>query len=421
MPAQTLPPLRPSQQQNKRRGPYLRIDDNRRFRLIKRYYNKALSMAELARQEEFPPSTIKSIIAKFETKGEIAARSKGVLRVPNKMQRPRIRHLITFFEKDPTATLSDARNSLLTAFPTLESVDISTVHRKLAEKRRRLDWCVKNSAKISWQTAIFLDESGFNLDTIQRVGRARRGEGVMATRPPKARNLSLLIAASQERGVFAQEVQWGHHNSALFVRFIQEGSLPEMRGQKAQIIMDNARIHHNEEVVKSIEDAGHELIFQPPYTPQFNLSKNCFALIESWVSKQQLPRNGQLKDLIIQQCTTVTPGRLEGFICKITRWIKEAQHMRPMGRQERAPLPHEREFEDTPFCAWFRAFCKAFALSISDCAIWLKQFYFRQNLVLLALLLLMVAEHWEAPIFTISTRALGTPHTSCKSSKLAAF
>lgn len=149
---------------------------------------------------------------------------------------------IEFLERHPLATLAEARRSLLDAFPPLKIADISTVHRVLSEHsiflikrthyeniaansariiRKWCDWCVENAAGINWTTAVFLDESGFNLATTRKVGRAPRGEGVIATRPAKGRNLCLLIAASQERGVFAQAVHFGRYNASLSLDFVE--------------------------------------------------------------------------------------------------------------------------------------------------------------------------------------------------------
>lgn len=72
--------------------------------------------------------------------------------------------------------------------------------------------------------------------------------------------------------------------------------LPELP-EKQVIIMDNARIHKSEKTRKIIEDAGHILLFLPPYSPDYNPIEQTFGLIKRWLSSA--PKDTTLSDIII--------------------------------------------------------------------------------------------------------------------------
>ena len=61
----------------------------------------------------------------------------------------------------------------------------------------------------------------------------------------------------------------GTCNAQLFEKWIEKILLPELK--KGQIIiMDNATFHKSERTKILIESAGCQLLFLPPYSPDFN-------------------------------------------------------------------------------------------------------------------------------------------------------
>ncbi len=49
---------------------------------------------------------------------------------------------------------------------------------------------------------------------------------------------------------------------------------------KQVIIMDNASIHRSKKVREVIENAGHILLYLPPYSPDYNPIENVFGTIK---------------------------------------------------------------------------------------------------------------------------------------------
>jgi transposase len=52
-------------------------------------------------------------------------------------------------------------------------------------------------------------------------------------------------------------------------------------GDNSVIIMDNARIHHDNDLVELIEGLGCRVVFLPPYSPDYNPIEMAFSTIKS--------------------------------------------------------------------------------------------------------------------------------------------
>jgi len=57
---------------------------------------------------------------------------------------------------------------------------------------------------------------------------------------------------------------------------------PETR---SVIIMDNARIHHQQGLINLLEGYGVKVEFLPPYSPDFNPIEEAFAAVKTWVRR----------------------------------------------------------------------------------------------------------------------------------------
>jgi len=56
-------------------------------------------------------------------------------------------------------------------------------------------------------------------------------------------------------------------------------------GKNSVIIMDNARIHHDEVLVESVEEVGGKVIYLPPYSPDFNPIETAFSSLKAWFKR----------------------------------------------------------------------------------------------------------------------------------------
>ncbi|GES83676.1 hypothetical protein SCP_1202740 [Rhizophagus clarus] len=51
------------------------------------------------------------------------------------------------------------------------------------------------------------------------------------------------------------------------------------------IIMDNARIHHDEELIALLRGLGCHVVFLPPYFPDYNPIETAFSTVKLWIRR----------------------------------------------------------------------------------------------------------------------------------------
>ena len=55
--------------------------------------------------------------------------------------------------------------------------------------------------------------------------------------------------------------------------------------EQSVLVLDNARIHHDNDLIEYIEAFGGRVEFLPPYSPDFNPIETCFSVIKSFLKK----------------------------------------------------------------------------------------------------------------------------------------
>ena len=51
------------------------------------------------------------------------------------------------------------------------------------------------------------------------------------------------------------------------------------------LVMDNARIHHNDDLVTAVEDIGGKILYLLPYSPDLNPIETAFSALKSWLKR----------------------------------------------------------------------------------------------------------------------------------------
>lgn len=129
---------------------------------------------------------------------------------------------------------------------------------------------------------VFVDETGTHTAFARLYARALRGERAYGDVPKNRGQTQTLIAAISLEGVIADMVIAGGTSGDVFVAFVQEGLVPNLR-QGQVVVMDNLAAHKRAEVKALIEEAKCRLVFLPSYSPDFNPIESLF----SWL-KQRL-------------------------------------------------------------------------------------------------------------------------------------
>lgn len=133
---------------------------------------------------------------------------------------------------------------------------------------------------------VYVDEAGFDNREDYPYGYSPKGERCYALKSGKRTERVSWISALREKKLFAPLTFEGACNRHLFETWLRECLIPQLSSGDI-IIVDNATFHKGETLKKLVEDAGCEIWYLPPYSPDLNKIENWWAVLKTWM-KQRL-------------------------------------------------------------------------------------------------------------------------------------
>ena len=85
--------------------------------------------------------------------------------------------------------------------------------------------------------------------------------------------------------------------------------------EQSVLILDNARIHHDNDLIEYIEAFGSRVEFLPPYSPDFNPIETCFSVIKSFLKRYRdfVYSCNDPRYPILIACSHITPQMAASF------------------------------------------------------------------------------------------------------------
>ena len=82
----------------------------------------------------------------------------------------------------------------------------------------------------------------------------------------------------------------GSITKASYIDFIREKVLPHCNSfasgrERSVLVMDNAKIHHDEELLRICGEVGVLVEYLPPYSPDFNPIELSFSILKAWIKR----------------------------------------------------------------------------------------------------------------------------------------
>jgi transposase len=110
-------------------------------------------------------------------------------------------------------------------------------------------------------------------------GRAPVGQRLLAKVPHGHWKTTTLIAALCLDGILCSMVVDGAINATVFEAFVRQVLAPHLQAGDV-VILDNLSSHKRATIKQLIEAAGAQLVFLPPYSPDFNPIEMIFSKIK---------------------------------------------------------------------------------------------------------------------------------------------
>ena len=131
---------------------------------------------------------------------------------------------------------------------------------------------------------VFIDETWASTNMARRHGRCRRGERLRASVPHGHWKTTTFVAGLRNTGMMAPMVIDGPINRDAFTAYVTQVLVPEPSPGDI-VIMDNLSSHKGQAIREAIEAAGADLLFLPPYSPDFNPIEKAFSKLKAHLRK----------------------------------------------------------------------------------------------------------------------------------------
>src|SRR5450759_5681519 len=117
----------------------------------------------------------------------------------------------------------------------------------------------------------------------RRYGRAPRGERVREAMPAGHWSTLTLLGAMSAEGLLATMTVESSTDGDVFLAYLEQVLCPRLEPGQV-VVMDNLSAHKVEGVRRLIEARGAQLLYLPPYSPDFN------PIEQAWSKVKQLLR-----------------------------------------------------------------------------------------------------------------------------------
>ena len=121
-----------------------------------------------------------------------------------------------------------------------------------------------------------------------------------------------MISAIGLRGVFAPAVFDGPTDREVFRAYVQQILAPQLRHGDI-VILDNLSSHKAAGIREAIEFAGAELLYLPPYSPDFNPIENMWSKLKTYLRSVAARTFDDLCEAIAEGFQTITQSDCRGY------------------------------------------------------------------------------------------------------------
>ena len=147
------------------------------------------------------------------------------------------------------------------------------------EKRLKYQVLIKDIPK---EKLVYIDESGIEQGIIKDKGWGKKSEKLIGKKSGKYYERTNIIAGLVNNAAIAPMVFYGSCNREVFNSWVEQVLIKELKpGQ--YVVMDNASFHKSKKTRELIESVGCEVIFLPPYSPDYNPIEKFWANMKRWI------------------------------------------------------------------------------------------------------------------------------------------
>lgn len=271
-----------------------------RQRIIKAREEEQKTYQELADDFHVGIATVKRLFWLFNKTGEVKPRPHGGGRQPS-LDDDALEVVRVIVSEKPDLTESEIREELRKrAKIDVSRSTIGRVLRRLGltRKKKTFHATERDTERVMemralWQEfvrdlaperLVFVDESGSNIAMSREYGRSPRGQRVGGDRPMRWGDNVTMIGAIGINGLRTLMTVEGGTTGEVFLSFVKEFLAPTLQPGDV-VVLDNLGSHKVDGVREAIEAVGAELLYLPPYSPDFNPIELCWSKLKAHLKK----------------------------------------------------------------------------------------------------------------------------------------
>jgi len=180
--------------------------------------------------------------------------------------------------------------------------------RNQGRREQHLEWL----RTVDGRRVFAIDETGSHIAMLPARGWAPKGQRMHETVPRNRGTVLTIIGALTTQGLTAVMTVEGGTSGDVFLAYVNEVLLPEM--QRGDIVlMDNLGAHRDHRVLKAFEDAGINVHFQPPYSPEFNPIELAWAKVKWFLRLAKARTYEALNTAVAMAMDMIEPPEAEAY------------------------------------------------------------------------------------------------------------
>ncbi len=187
---------------------------------------------------------------------------------------------------------------------------IEQARRDVAWRRKR--W-KSTQPHIDPGRLVFIDETWIKTNMAPLRGWGERGQRLRGFAPHGKWRTMTFLAALRCDGLTAPYVLDGPINGTFFKAWVEQQLFQTLRPRDI-VIMDNLASHKAKAIRAAIRNAGAQLFYLPPYSPDLNPIEQTFAKIKHWMRSAQKTTIEETWRYIARLIATITPGECANYI-----------------------------------------------------------------------------------------------------------
>ena len=176
----------------------------------------------------------------------------------------------------------------------------------------RAAWWVMIAGTLDAERLVFVDECSTNTSLAALYAWSPRGERARCEMPRNYGSNVTLLASMTHEGMGPCLAVEGSTTREVFETYLEKVLAPRLRPGEV-VVMDNLSSHKGGRVRDLIEGAGCELIYLPPYSPDFNPIEEAFAKLKNLLRKAESRTRETLLEAMGAALDAITARDARGF------------------------------------------------------------------------------------------------------------